>query len=86
MDLESLPIAREARIVCHPQIRGGAPVIAGTRIPVWSVVLYSNYGEDREAVVRGFDLTWEEIDAALAYYADHRAEVDRYITENVAVD
>lgn len=87
MDTQSLPIAREAKIVCHPQIRGGAPVVAGTRIPVWAIVLYSTGTTDRYEVLVHFpDLTKADVDAALAYYEAHQEEIDRYVAENVAVD
>lgn len=82
----SVPQARTApsgAIIRDPRVCGGDPTIAGTRIPVQSVVVsYQIYG-DIDRVRRAYprlDLT--DIQAALAYYDAHREEIDRLIAEN----
>jgi uncharacterized protein (DUF433 family) len=81
-----VPQARTApfgAIIRDPRVCGGDPTIAGTRIPVQSVVVsYQIYG-DIEKVRHAYprlDLT--DIQAALAYYDGHRDEIDRLIAEN----
>jgi len=56
-------------ISVDPSIHHGATVISGTRVPV-SIVLGSLAGGmDKEAVMREYELTVEQIEAALAYAA-----------------
>jgi uncharacterized protein (DUF433 family) len=53
----------------HPQVMGGVPVIAGTRVPV-EVVLGHLAAGDSEATIRSeYDLSAEQIRAALGYAA-----------------
>ena len=76
--------------VTHPYIErragfaGGSPIIVGTKFPVRSVVGYIlKLGMTPEELVREFPhLTLAQVYDALSYYYDHRAEVDRDITEN----
>lgn len=65
-----------------PGVQGGAPVIAGTRTPVWSIVEYDRvYGSDLNEVARALPhLASEQIVAALAYYQAHRVEIDNEIS------
>jgi len=61
-------------IVMDPNIRFGKPCIKGTRIDVATVVGYVGAGETLETVEREFQLTREQVLAALryaAYVADH---------------
>lgn len=56
------------RIVSAPDICGGEPCVAGTRIPVWVVLSHLAAGEDMEAILRNFPrLTREDILACLEY-------------------
>ena len=70
-------------IVRDPRVCGGDPTIAGTRIPVQSIVVsYRLYG-DLTRVQHAYPrLDATAIRAALAYYEDHREEIDRLIEEN----
>lgn len=58
------------RITVDPAIHHGAPVIAGTRVPAAVVVGSLAGGMTREEVMREYEVTGEDIDAALAYAAD----------------
>lgn len=71
-------------IVRTPGTVGGRPRIAGTRISVSILVQYYRiYEGDVEGLLRGFPhLTRESIAEALAFYAAHREEIDRYIAES----
>jgi uncharacterized protein (DUF433 family) len=68
----------------RPGVCGGAPVIRGTRFPVRSVAVYVlRQGMTAEEMVREWDtLTLAQIHGALAFYYDHKDEVDRDIEEN----
>jgi uncharacterized protein (DUF433 family) len=57
------------RIVVDEKIRFGKPVIKGTRVPVELVVGKLAGGMNFEEVMREYDLTKEDILAALDYAA-----------------
>ena len=65
-------------------VQGGIPVIRGTRFPVRSVAIYVlRLGMTPEEMVAEWKhLTLAQIHGALAYYYDHRAEIDRSIRAN----
>jgi uncharacterized protein (DUF433 family) len=55
-------------IVSDPDILGGTPCIAGTRLPVYAVAARFKAGESAESILDGYDdLTIEHIRAAVAY-------------------
>jgi uncharacterized protein (DUF433 family) len=57
-------------ITIDPEIHHGAPVLTGTRVPV-SIVLGSLAGgTSKEEVMQEYELTKEEVEAALTYAAD----------------
>lgn len=75
------------RVVQDPRILGGEPTIRGSRIPARSVVQTFMIYSDLERVREAFpSLGEEDIRAALDYYAQHRAVIDRWIAENDADD
>lgn len=62
---------------------GGKPRIAGTRICVQDVVVWHerlNWSAD-EICSRHPQVTLADVYAALAYYHDHRAVIDRHMEE-----
>jgi uncharacterized protein (DUF433 family) len=70
-------------IVRDPNICGGEPTVAGTRVPVRSIVIQWQYHNNIEQVRRAFPrLSIPAVQAALAYYAAHRDEIDRLIEES----
>lgn len=70
-------------IVRNPAIVGGEPVIAGTRIPVRSVVVLDRLYHDFAYVCSAFPTASHEgIREALDYYRTHREEIDRLIAAN----
>ena len=77
--------AVSARIVRKPRILSGEPIIEGTRVPVRAIVVAWHYEPDIRCMLEAYPhLTPQAIEAALAYYADHRAEIDGYIRANDA--
>ena len=66
-------------------IAGGKPRIAGHRITVQNVVVWhERMGKSADEIATEYDLTLADVYAALAYYFDHRAEVDESIREGKA--
>ena len=57
------------RIVVDPDIRFGKPIIKGTRVPVNLVVAKVSGGMTFTDIADEYDLTREDIQAALAYAA-----------------
>lgn len=79
--IETTVLAIE-HIVKTPGVCGGKPRIDGRRITVHFIVNYIERLKGTvEEMVQGFDLTPAKIYAALAYYHDHRKEIDDLIGE-----
>lgn len=56
---------------------GRQPHIRGRRIPVAVIAYNSEKGGDSVAdLMRNFDLSQDEVIAALVYYVEHRTEID----------
>ena len=67
--------AQEAReiypgVTVDPQILAGTPVIAGTRVPVATVIGHLAAGDTTQDVMANYDLSEEQVRAALGYAAD----------------
>lgn len=72
-----------AAVVRDPRILGGEPTIAGTRVPVRSIVQVFQAEGDIEVVSQAFPmLDRPSIEQALAFYRANRDEIGRYIDEN----
>ncbi len=72
-------------IEISPDVRGGKPRIAGRRITVADIVIWHEWlGQHADRIATEHDLTLADIYAALAYYHDHRAEIDQSIRESEA--
>jgi len=68
-----------------PEIRGGRPRIADTRIAVADIALmYLRLGRSLEEIAGKYDLPLAAAYAAMAYYFDHREELDRSIADDQA--
>lgn len=71
-------------IVVDPEVLGGRPTIEGHRIGVIHVATWTQQGVTPEEIAADFGLTLAEVHAALAYYYDHREEIDRQAAEDDA--
>jgi uncharacterized protein (DUF433 family) len=70
-------VAQIEHIVMDPGISGGKPRIAGHRITVQNIAVWHEHmGLSPDEIATEYDLTLGEVYAALAYYHDHRAEID----------
>jgi uncharacterized protein (DUF433 family) len=67
----------------HPQVRQGRPCVAGTGIEVMFIVwLHQAHGLTPEELAGEFNITAEQAQAALDYYAAHREEIDQLIEQH----
>ena len=75
----------DQHIEIAPGVAGGKPRIAGRRITVQNVVIWhERLGKSADEIASEYDLTLADVYAALAYYFDHREEIDRSIREGEA--
>src|ERR1051325_5444223 len=75
----------DAHIEIRPGYSGGRPRIAGRRIRVQDVAIWheqENMSVDE--ISEEYDLTRGDVHAALAYYYDHRDEIDKMIADDDA--
>lgn len=70
----------DEHIEVTPGVAGGKPRIAGHRITVHTIAVWHEHlGSTADEIAATYDLTLADVYAALAYYFDHRAEIDRDI-------
>lgn len=73
----------DKHIEITPGIAGGKPRIAGRRITVQNIaVWHERVGMNADEIAAEYDLTLANVFAALAYYFDHRQEMDEAIRED----
>jgi uncharacterized protein (DUF433 family) len=69
-------------IATDPAVRSGRPYIVGTTLTVADVAVAKVFWMmDADAIADHYSLTLSQVYAALAYYYDHKAEVDAGIRE-----
>jgi len=75
-------------IVRTPDVRGGNPRVEGTRIAVHDVIGLLQNGETVESITGTCltMLTKAQVYECLAYYEDHRGEVDLLVARQMAHD
>ncbi len=74
-----------AHVAIDPANRGGRPHLAGSRVTVADVVLmHLRLGRSLEEIAGKYDLPLAALHAAMAYYYDHRAEIDNAIEDDDA--
>lgn len=72
-----------SRVVRDPSIQGGEPTVRGFRTTVRSVVLAEREWGGVDGVQYAYPhLRAEDVADALAYYLEHREEIEGYITRN----
>lgn len=76
--MESYEIA--PGIVVDPAIRFGKPTIRGTRVPVDLIIAKLSGGMSNQEVAEEYDLTINDVLAALAYAARVLANEDMMVT------
>ena len=65
-----------------PGTCGGKPRIAGTRIRVQDIVIWTEMGDSVDDIVADYpQLTLADVYAALSYYHDNREQIDQDIRD-----
>lgn len=76
----------DAHIDISPDVCGGKPRIAGRRIAVQDIVIWrERLGWAADEIVTEYGLSLADVYAALAYYFDHREEIDQSIHDGDAL-
>lgn len=71
-------------IAINPKVRKGRPFIIGTTVTVADVAIVKIYhGQDADGIADWYGLTLSQVYAALAYYYDHKVEMDGQIHEQI---
>ena len=80
-----MPAVLDLHIETTPGVCGGKPRIAGRRITVQNVALWhEREGKTVDEIATEYDLSLGDVHAALAYYYDHKGEVDRRVEDGEA--
>ncbi len=75
----------DRHIEMTPDVVGGRPRIAGRRITVQNIAIWHEYmGLSADEIAAEYDLSLADVYAALAYYFDHREDIERQIAEDEA--
>ncbi len=73
-------------IAIDADVCSGLPRIVGTRVRVMDIVLLHNRGRSPEEIIDSYEhLTLAQVHAALAYYYDHKVEVDAAFERDIAL-
>ncbi|MBI4614006.1 MAG: DUF433 domain-containing protein [Planctomycetes bacterium] len=75
----------DQHIETTPGVAGGKPRITGRRITVENIVIWhERLGCSPDEIAAEHDVGLADVHAALAYYFDHREEIERSIDEGSA--
>ena len=83
-----MPIQQVSKeyIAINPDYCCGKPRIAGTRIPVAAIAkMYLEMEESLEEIASEYDLSKAAVYSAMAYYYDHREEIELQTAESEAL-
>jgi len=70
-----------------PGVCSGLTLIEGTRVGVHDVVALITLGSSVDDVCRSFpNVTRAQVYECLAYYEDHRGEIDALVADQIAAD
>jgi uncharacterized protein (DUF433 family) len=85
-DAASPVVAEYVYITRQSSVRGGNPIVVGTRIGVHDVVGSLQNGETVDSLVTQCfpHLTRAQVYECLAYYEDHRGEIDVLVARQMA--
>jgi len=73
----------DQHIEISPDIAGGRPRIAGHRITVQNIAIWHEWmGRAVDEIATEYELSVSDVYAALAYYHDHREEIDKSIKDD----
>jgi uncharacterized protein (DUF433 family) len=84
---ERMPATAYRYLVKVPGVCQGRTIVESTRIGVHDLIGLIVNGSSIEEVLQSFpDLTRAQIYECMAYYEDHRTEIDALITEQMSQD
>jgi uncharacterized protein (DUF433 family) len=76
----------DSHIEVTPGVVSGKPRVAGHRITVQNIAIWHDrMGRSADEIATEYGLTLGDVYAALAYYHDHREEIDRSIAEGEVI-
>lgn len=71
-------------IAVNPHVRSGRPYIIGTSVTVADVAIAKNYhNQDADGIADWYGLTLPQVYGALAYYYEHKADLDQMIRAQI---
>ena len=71
-------------IAINPHIRGGRPYVIGTTVTVVDVAIAKNYhAQSADGIAEWYGLTLLQVYGALAYYYEHKAEIDETVRKQI---
>lgn len=74
-------------VVRVKNIANGSPIISGTRIAVRTIAAYYQLGMNVDEILTALKhLTQAQVHSALAYYFDHKGEIDKEIKDNSDIE
>lgn len=77
-----MKVTLNQHIEITPGVRSGKPRIAGRRITVADVaMMYLRMGQSLEEIAGKYQLSPASVHAAIAFYYDHREEIDQRTAE-----
>src|SRR5260221_5206063 len=72
-------------ITSNQKVRSGRPCIAGTGLRVTDVVIASVFHlQSPDEIAAGYGVSLAQVHAALAYYYEHKADLDQDVREQIA--
>jgi uncharacterized protein (DUF433 family) len=80
-----MSISLDHHVEITPGVAGGKPRIAGHRITVQDIVIWhERLGRSADEIAAEHDISLSDVYAALAYYYDHRDDLDDSIRADEA--
>lgn len=71
-------------IATNPKVRNGRPFIVGTTLTVADIAIAKIYhGQDADGIASWYGLTLPQVYAALAYYYDHKQDIDEQVRNQI---
>ncbi|MCB9077996.1 MAG: DUF433 domain-containing protein [Anaerolineaceae bacterium] len=71
-------------VAVNPNVRKSRPFILGTSVTVADVAMAKNYHNlDADGIADWYGLTLPQVYGALAYYYEHKEDIDRTIRDQI---
>jgi uncharacterized protein (DUF433 family) len=71
-------------VAINPDVRNGRPHIIGTGVTVADIAIAHVYhGQDADGIADWYGLTLAQVHGGLAYYYEHKSEMDDQIRQSI---